>query len=333
MYFEFKDNSIGQPIPVRPTETRDDWNRQEEFAASKPRSFSDPSSNEDYQMDVPRKSSLHAGYHAQPALTSHKGHAVTVLPPPGGTQIHSQVLPPILPPPPTAGGLLQCLPQGTNQAGLTQGVLQGPPPVNQGAQITSNSTQVSQNAFQTQLPEQAISPVSNEKTVSHAISRPRASVKPSLLDAGPEQLLPPPSGKFSREGWTPTKITHSSHTVSSPPPPLNPIATGPSLSPPPGSSSPTPSTSTSPGPQGTGEEKTPPSSPVVKTPTGTPKQSPPQSPAGKVVRRSSKRLGERPRSMGDVKVSSTSDASFNTSQEFENPKDKKETTPTPPPPE
>lgn len=322
-----------QPIPVRPTEATDDWCRQDEFAASRPRSFSDPSSFDEYHESLPRKASLQAGFHVQGVVTSQKGHVMPVLPSPtaGATQPHSQVVQPILPPPPAAGGLLQILPQGNNQAGLAQGLFPGSPQLAQGAQVLQNSSQVPQNAFQAQQSEQASASISNEKTVSHAISRPRAAVKPSLLDAGPEQLLPPPSGKFSREGWTPTKITHSSHTASSPPPPLNPIATGPSLSPPPGASSPTPPASTSPVPQGTHVQKeTPPSSPVTQTPTQTPTQSPPQSPSAEVTHRPSRRSGERPRSMGDVKVSSPSD-SVSSSQELEKPKEKKEMPPPPPP--
>ena len=335
---------------MRQAEATEQWHRQDMFAATRPRSQSDPSSPDDHHEAMPRKASLRVG-HLHTRIMPHSeqlGHPQAVLPPPpaGVSQGYSQVAPPALPPPPPAGGLLQTVPHGNQQAGPAEGVPQGPHQVPQGTQVSQVPPQVPQGPLQlpqgpaqlpqvspqSQQPEQPLSPVSNDKTVSRAISRPRATIKPSLLDAGPEQLLPPPSGKFSWEGWTPTKITHSSHTVSSPPPPLSPIATGPSLSPPPGMSSPPPPTSSSPMPQVTNEQmETPPSSPVVKTPTQTPPQSPPQSPTEDVVRRQPKRTGERPRSTGDVKVSSQSDASIGSSEGSIKSEGKKEMPPPPPP--
>jgi len=122
-------------------------------------------------------------------------------------------------------------------------------------------------------------------TAEIEIARPRATVKPSLLDVLPGQLLPPPSGKQARDGWTPT--SKFSYQSSSPP------------------SSP--------------EEETP-ASPLSlegrKTPSPPPPtqevelEEQPKEDAGKgVVFRANRRSGERPRSTGDVKSSNQSEPS------------------------
>ena len=122
------------------------------------------------------------------------------------------------------------------------------------------------------------------------IARPRAMVKPSLLDARPGQLLPPPSGKQAREGWTPTsKFIYQGHGSASSPP-----------------SSPEEDTPTSPlSPEG------------IKTPSPPPlaqeeeEKERPKEDAGKeeVVYRVNRRSGERPRSTGDVKINNKTESS------------------------
>ena len=133
-----------------------------------------------------------------------------------------------------------------------------------------------------------ISP-SQAVTAEIEIARPRAAVKPSLLDALPGQLLPPPSGKQTRDGWTPTnKFIYQS----SPP------------------SSPEDETPTS--PLSPGERKTP--SPPPTPPRVAEEEEPTKEDTSKeVVFRANRRSGERPRSTGDVQTSNQDDCASPTS--------------------
>ena len=149
---------------------------------------------------------------------------------------------------------------------------------------------------------QADAPQAGPTSPSQAISaeieiaRPRATVKLSLLDALPGQLLPPPSGKQARDGWTPTsKFIYQK----------DPTSPGHSSSPP---SSPEEGTPTSPlSPEG----RETPSPPLVQE---IEEEERPKEDAGKeeVVYRVNRRSGERPRSTGDVKISNKNESSLPT---------------------
>ena len=138
-------------------------------------------------------------------------------------------------------------------------------------------------AQQAEVPQTMPTSPSQGVTGEIEIARPRAVVKPSLLDTRPGQLLPPPSGKQARDGWTPTsKFIYQGH--------------GPSSSPP---SSPEEDTPTSPlSPDGLKTPSPPPLAPQEE------EEERPKEDTGKeeVVYRVNKRSGERPRSTGDVKV-------------------------------
>ena len=162
---------------------------------------------------------------------------------------------------------------------------------------------------------QAVPPMSPGHTGTSEIARPRAIAKPSLLDAAPGQLLPPPSGKQAREGWTPTKPGH--HMVKHPPAPLCPQLASPPLSP----------------------GSTPPSSPLTTVPASPPPSPPPHSEEAEdqeepehevVTHRPSKRIGERPRSTGDVNKVVPKDEGATGTSNPEASEGKKE--PPPPPP-
>ena len=135
-------------------------------------------------------------------------------------------------------------------------------------------------------------------TAEIEIARPRATVKPSLLDVLPGQLLPPPSGNQTRDGWTPTnKFIYqasphqndmSPETLSSPP------------------SSPEEETPTS--PLSPDNRKTP-SPPPLPTEEVEKEELPKEDPEKGVVFRANRKSGERPRSTGDVKSSIHSEPS------------------------
>lgn len=137
-------------------------------------------------------------------------------------------------------------------------------------------------------------------TAEIEIARPRAAVKPSLLDALPGQLLPPPSGKQARDGWTPT----NKFIYQASPRQKDSGSPEPSESPP---SSPEEDTPTSPlSPEGM-RTPSPPSLAQEEQEDEQPKEE-----AGKeeVVYRVNRRSGERPRSTGDVKLNTKSDSSL-----------------------
>lgn len=146
-------------------------------------------------------------------------------------------------------------------------------------------------AQQAEAPQAGPTSPSQAVTAEIEIARPRAMVKPSLLDARPGQLLPPPSGKQAREGWTPTsKFIYQGH--------------GPSSSPP---SSPEEDTPTSPlSPDGL---KTPSPPPLAQEAE---EEERPKEEVGKeeVVYRVNRRSGERPRSTGDVKINNKNESSL-----------------------
>ena len=135
-------------------------------------------------------------------------------------------------------------------------------------------------------------------TAEIEIARPRATVKPSLLDVLPGQLLPPPSGKQTRDGWTPTnKFIYqasprqndmSPETLSSPP------------------SSPEEETPTSPLSPDNRKTPSPPPSPTEEVEK---EELPKEDPGKGVVFRANRKSGERPRSTGDVKSSNHSEPS------------------------
>ncbi|XP_078375123.1 uncharacterized protein LOC144658558 isoform X2 [Oculina patagonica] len=164
--------------------------------------------------------------------------------------------------------------------------LAGPKPVNPLHIVMPQSPAQQAEALQTgpTSPSQAV-------TAEIEIARPRAVIKPSLLDARPGQLLPPPSGKQAREGWTPTsKFIYQGH--------------GPSSSPP---SSPEEDTPTSPlSPDGL---KTPSPPPLAQEEE---EEERPKEDDGKeeVVYRVNRRSGERPRSTGDVKINNKNESSL-----------------------
>ena len=142
---------------------------------------------------------------------------------------------------------------------------------------------------QTEVPQTGPTSPSQAVTAEIEIARPRAAVKPSLLDALPGQLLPPPSGKQTRDGWTPT----SKFIYQSSPP-----------------SSPEDETPTS--PLSPGERKTP--SPPPTPPRVAEEEEPTKEDASKeVVFRANRRSGERPRSTGDVQTSNQDDCASPTS--------------------
>lgn len=135
-------------------------------------------------------------------------------------------------------------------------------------------------------------------TAEIEIARPRAAVKPSLLDALPGQLLPPPSGKQARDGWTPT----NKFIYQASPRQKDSSSPEPSESPP---SSPEEDTPTSPlSPEGM---RTPSPPPLAQEEQ---EEEEPKEEAGKeeVVYRVNRRSGERPRSTGDVKLNTKSDS-------------------------
>lgn len=139
-------------------------------------------------------------------------------------------------------------------------------------------------------------------TAEIEIARPRAAVKPSLLDALPGQLLPPPSGKQARDGWTPT----SKFIYQASPRQKDSGSPEPSESPP---SSPEEDTPTSPlSPEGRKTPSPPPPPPAQEVE----EEEQPKEEAGKeeVVYRVNRRSGERPRSTGDVKLTIKSDPSL-----------------------
>ena len=142
----------------------------------------------------------------------------------------------------------------------------------------------------------------NQVMAEIEIARPRATVKPSLLDALPGQLLPPPSGKQTRDGWTPTsKFIYQA----------DPLSPGPVDSPP---SSPEEETPTSPlSPELRKTPSPPPSPPPPPQIQEAEDEERPKEDTGKgVVFRANRRSGERPRSTGDVKISNQSDPSSST---------------------
>ena len=137
-------------------------------------------------------------------------------------------------------------------------------------------------------------PTSPNQSVTAEIARPRATVKPSLLDALPGQLLPPPSSKQAREGWTPTsKIIYQALSrqteVQSPEHLSSPL------------SSPTPE-ATPDSPLSSDEERKTPSPPLkVQEEEAVEALTEELHGEEEVVHRQNKRSGERPRSTGDVK--------------------------------
>ena len=138
---------------------------------------------------------------------------------------------------------------------------------------------------QTDVPQAGPTSPSQAVTAEIEIARPRATVKPSLLDVLPGQLLPPPSGKQARDGWTPTsKYNYQASPPSSPEEdtPTSPLSLEGRKTP-------------SPPPPPTQEEKD--------------EEHPKEDPSKGVVFRANRRSGERPRSTGDVKSSNQSDSS------------------------
>ncbi|XP_029187078.2 ralBP1-associated Eps domain-containing protein 1-like isoform X2 [Acropora millepora] len=137
-------------------------------------------------------------------------------------------------------------------------------------------------------------------TAEIEIARPRATVKPSLLDALPGQLLPPPSGKQTRDGWTPTSKTTFIYQAS---PHHTDGLSSDALSTPP--SSPDEDTPTS--PLSPDNRKTP-SPPPPEAPKADEEEPPKEDPEKVVVVRPSRKSAERPRSTGDVNSSLQSEA-------------------------
>ena len=128
-------------------------------------------------------------------------------------------------------------------------------------------------------------------TAEIEIARPRATVKPSLLDVLPGQLLPPPSGKQARDGWTPTsKFIYQ--------------GSGPSSSPPSSPEEDTPTSPLSP------EQRETPSPPPLQQEEEEDEQPKEDTAKEEVVYRVHRRSGERPRSTGDVKIDNKSEASL-----------------------
>lgn len=136
-------------------------------------------------------------------------------------------------------------------------------------------------------------------TTEIEIARPRAAVKPSLLDALPGQLLPPPSGKQTRDGWTPTGKTKFIYQAT---PDQTDALSSDALSTPP--SSPEEDTPTS--PLSPDNRKTPSPTPL-EVAEEEEKESAKEDSEKVVVFRASRRSGERPRSTGDVKSSNQSE--------------------------
>ena len=126
-------------------------------------------------------------------------------------------------------------------------------------------------------------------TAEIEIARPRATVKPSLLDVLPGQLLPPPSGKQARDGWTPSKFIYQ--------------GSGPSSSPPSSPEEDTPTSPLSP------EQRKTPSPPPLQQEKEEEEQPKEDTAKEEVVYRVNRRSGERPRSTGDVKIDHKSEAS------------------------
>lgn len=172
------------------------------------------------------------------------------------------------------------------------------------SRIDSNPTSpirplhIAMPASHTQPSEPGPTSPSQAVTTEIEIARPRATVKPSLLDALPGQLLPPPSGKQTRDGWTPSNkfIYQASEAVS-----------------PEGSSSPpsSPEEDTPTSPLSPDNRKTPSPPPLPQSQEeGEEEDKQPKEDAGKgVVFRTNRRSGERPRSTGDVQSSNQSDPS------------------------
>ena len=116
-------------------------------------------------------------------------------------------------------------------------------------------------------------------------------MKPSLLDVLPGQLLPPPSGKQARDGWTPTsKFIYQ--------------GSGPSSSPPSSPEEDTPTSPLSP------ELRKTPSPPLLQQEVEEEEQPKQDTVKEEVVYRVNRRSGERPRSTGDVKIDNKNEASL-----------------------
>lgn len=121
-----------------------------------------------------------------------------------------------------------------------------------------------------------------------------------MLDALPGQLLPPPSGKQTRDGWTPTSKTTFIYQAS---PHHTDGLSSDALSTPP--SSPDEDTPTS--PLSPDNRKTP-SPPPPEEPKADEEEPPKEDPEKVVVVRPSRKSSERPRSTGDVSSSLQSEA-------------------------
>ena len=147
------------------------------------------------------------------------------------------------------------------------------------------------SAQQAEVPQSGPMSPNQGVTAEIEIARPRATVKPSLLDVLPGQLLPPPSGKQARDGWTPTsKFIYQ--------------GSGPSSSPPSSPEEDTPTSPLSP------EQRETPSPPPLQQEEEEEEQPKKDTVKEEVVFRVNRRSGERPRSTGDVKIDSKSEASL-----------------------